>query len=126
MRKGIAIVLVFVIAAVTVASCIPGTTNQQPKGPQSKIRIANVKLNKEIETMLIITGEAWNDDTETMTATITGTLYDANGKVIKSGDQTLPAIPAGRGVPFNIPFPPDANVAKQTVVVKSVEKVESN
>ncbi|MDA8186570.1 MAG: hypothetical protein M0T85_00315 [Dehalococcoidales bacterium] len=117
------ICLTLLLVSFTTLSC--NLISTQPSAPQTKIRIANAKLNDGIETMVVIVGEAWNDDTEPMSATITGTLYDANGKVLASGDQTLPVIPPGKGVPFNIAFPPNPKAAKQTVVVKSFEKVPS-
>ena len=123
--KGVAIILMFLVAALAAVSCTPGATQEQSKAQQAKIRIANVKLNKEAQAMVIITGEAWNDDNVPAKAVITGTLYDANGKVLVSGDQTLPVIPPSKGVPFNIPFPPNQQAVKQSVVVKSVEKVEN-
>lgn len=123
--RGLSFFFVVLFASAAALSCTLASTQEQPKAPQAKIRIANAKINKEIDTMSVIVGEAWNDDTVPMSVTITGTLYDADGKVLAIGDQTLPVIAPGKGVPINIAFPPNPKAAKQTVVVKSVEKVEN-
>jgi hypothetical protein len=110
-----------VVSAFTVScSLVSG-----PPDPNAKLRLTNVKLNQQVETMVIITGEAWNDDAVPVSGTITGTLMDSNGKVIVTGDQSLPVIQPGMGVPFNIPFTPNGKVAKHSVVVKTIDKPDT-
>lgn len=105
-------------------SCAQIVALGQSNGAETKVRIANVKLNKEIETMSVISGEVWNEGNVPLAVTVTGTLLDTNGSALATGDQTLPVIVPGKGVPFNIAFPPTPKAVKQKVVVKSAQPIE--
>ncbi len=123
--KVLATSLALLLISATAVSCTGLGGFSSGGGPQTKVRIQNTRLINSSQSMVILFGEAWNDDTVPLAVKVTGSLMDANGKILVSGDQTLPVIQPGTGVPFNIPFPPNDNAVKQSVTVKSADTVEN-